>query len=324
MRLFIRSHLSVLVLVVIQGVFIFGYYWFLGFQQLNHLMYVFFVQIFLVCLYFCYRWIQDHRLYEWLSDHKQRTEMSIPHLGSSSFSEALYEQQLAKTQHVENRIQQVHADLEARVTFMNQWVHQMKTPVSVIDLMIQDEDEEPFQDIRKELYRLEEGLKTVLYSSRLSLFEKDYFIEKIGIQTLLDEIIMENKRLFIQNKVFPKKVYPVEAIGIVTDKKWLGFAISQLITNAVKYSAMKSDTFTLQVEQEGQQIVLRIEDFGIGIPPYDLKRVFDPYFTGVNGRLYPEATGMGLYLAKEILYKLGHRMELDSELGKGTVCKIFF
>lgn len=323
MRLFLRSHVSLLFLVVFQGIFIFGYYWFLGFRQLDHLFYVFLIQLFSIALYLAYRWIQDYKLYRWLSEEEEQ-EFFIPDLGNSPVAESLQDHQRMQRQLMETKIRRVQTELDKRVTFMNQWVHQMKTPLSVIHLMIQEYDDQLFQNIRKELYRIEDGLKTVLYSTRLSLFEKDYTIERVVLQHLMDDVIKENKRLFIQYKVFPHKLFPQDLMYVYTDKKWIQFAVGQLISNAVKYSANKSDTLILRIEKKEQQIVLEVEDFGVGIPSQDVKRVFDPYFTGVNGRLYHESTGMGLYLVKEIVQKLHHQIELESEAGKGTLVKIWF
>ena len=323
MRLFLRSHLSLFFLTLVQGIFVFGYFWFLGFQSLDHLLYIFFMQAVSAALYLAYRWIQDAKLYRWIQDDV-RDEPLVPRLGSSSLAEALYERLDRQVQAYEKKTQQVQSELQQKVTFMNQWVHQMKTPLSVIHLMIQDHDDPVFQHIRKELYRLEDGLKTVLYSSRLSMFEKDYSIERVSLQTLMNDVIAENKRLFIKSQIRPETRFPEEPVYVYTDKKWLQFAIGQLISNAVKYSAQKSNTIRIRIETRERQRALVIQDFGIGIPPQDVKRVFEPYFTGVNGRLHHESTGMGLYLAKEILGKLQHEVSLESEVGKGTTVTVLF
>lgn len=323
MRLFLRSHLSLLFVTFIQGIFIFVYYWFLGFQELNHLLHVFFIQVISIGAYLLYRWVQDGKLYRWLQENRV-DGLYIPLLGKSVLAESIYEKNTRLMQLYETNLQQVQKDLNERVTFMNQWVHQMKTPLSVIDLMIQDRDEEIFQGIRKELYRLEEGLKTVLYISRLSLFEKDYVIEKISLKKFVNEIIKETRRLFIQNKIFPKTSFPEEDLFVYSDKKWLQFAIGQIISNAVKYSSHQSDTLHFKIEKQEKGILLEIQNFGVGIPPQDIKRVFEPYFIGVNGRLYHESTGIGLHLVKEIMSKLQHDIKLESTVGVGTTFKIYF
>lgn len=323
MKLFIRTHLPLLLVTLLQGIFIFFYYWFLGFQEKAHLLYVFMIQILTILLYLLFRWIQDVRVYRWLKD-EQSPELNVPYLGKGEFSEALNERQNKISQAYNNQIQLIQADLDQRVTFLNQWVHQMKTPLSVVHLMIQDYDEELFQSIRKELYRLEDGLKTVLYSSRLSMFEKDYTIETVLLQDFLNELIIDNKRLFIQNRIIPKRQFPDNNLTVITDKKWLHFALGQIISNAVKYSSVKSETIVFRVEKQDENIVLEIRDFGVGIPSEDIKRIFEPYFTGVNGRSYQESTGMGLYLVREIMGKLQHEFKLYSKVGEGTTFKVYF
>jgi len=323
MSLFLKSHLPLLLITFLQGSFIFSYYWFLGFQEMNHLLYVFIIQVLAMILYLTYRWLQDIKIYRWLQD-EESTEFDGSSFGKSPLAEALYEKQHRVSKEYENKLHQVQADLNDRVTFINQWVHQMKTPLSVIHLMTQDEDEEIFQGIRKELYRIEDGLKTVLYSSRLSLFEKDYTIEKVPLQDFINKLIIENKRLFIQYKVSPKKFFPGETVYVYSDTKWLQFSVTQIISNAVKYSTNKSDTLEFRIDKQKTRILLEIKDFGVGIPSEDIRRVFEPYFTGANGRLYHESTGMGLYLVKEIMSKLQHAINLESTPGKGTTFQIYF
>ena len=73
-----------------------------------------------------------------------------------------------------------------------------------------------------------------------------------------------------------------------------------------------------------QQIILRIEDNGVGISEKDLGRVFDKGFTGENGRIFGKSTGMGLYLCKKLCHKLSIGIYLDSEVNKGTTVKLIF
>jgi OmpR family two-component system sensor histidine kinase YxdK len=168
------------------------------------------------------------------------------------------------------------------------------------------------------------GLKTVLYSSRLSLFEKDYQIERIPINTFIKELVKENKSLFFQFKVYPNMIMNDQDLYILSDKKWIKFVIEQVLSNALKYSSEKSNKVDIRLAKQNEQVILTITDYGIGIPEQDVKRVFEPYFTGVNGRKYHESTGMGLYLVKEILNRLAHDFSIDTEINKGTSFSIIF
>lgn len=111
---------------------------------------------------------------------------------------------------------------------------------------------------------------------------------------------------------------------IYTDAKWLKFAIGQVVTNAVKYSAGKSDRLELNVSRDEDRTVLEVKDYGVGIPSQDIKRVFDPYYTGENGRRFQESTGIGLHLVKEITDKLNHTVDISSSPGEGTSVRFSF
>lgn len=206
---------------------------------------------------------------------------------------------------------------------MNQWVHQVKTPLSVINLIIQEEDEPVFEQIKKEVRQIEFGLETLLYSSRLDLFERDFKIEAVSLSELLQSVIQSYKRFFIQYRVYPK-MNICDDHKIYTDAKWLKFAIGQVVTNAVKYSAGKSDRLELNVSRDEDRTVLEVKDYGVGIPSQDIKRVFDPYYTGENGRRFQESTGIGLHLVKEITDKLNHTVDISSSPGKGTSVRFSF
>ena len=76
----------------------------------------------------------------------------------------------------------------------------------------------------------------------------------------------------------------------------------------------------MTVRSEGEYLL--IQDDGVGIAPEDLPRIFERGFTGYNGRMDKRATGIGLYLCREICGKLGHTIQVASELGKGTCVTI--
>ena len=73
---------------------------------------------------------------------------------------------------------------------------------------------------------------------------------------------------------------------------------------------------------EGQELC--IKDTGIGIKNSDVLRVFERGFSGYNGRLTQQSSGLGLYLSKKISEELGHQICIESEVGKGTIVRIMF
>jgi signal transduction histidine kinase len=155
------------------------------------------------------------------------------------------------------------------------------------------------------------------------MFERDFHVETIQLKELVRKLTSSQKRLFIRNRVYPELTID-PSLKVVSDEKWLSFVISQLITNSVRYTVEKGKKIVFRGSQLENKTVLEVIDQGIGIPKSDLPRVFDPYFTGENGREFQESTGMGLYLVKQICDKLGHRVEIESDVNSGTLVRIVF
>ncbi|OZU87787.1 sensor histidine kinase [Virgibacillus indicus] len=235
---------------------------------------------------------------------------------------AQYEQQ---TNHFEEEIDQLERQKQLEFNFMQQWVHQMKTPVSVMHLTLQKEKDDLPEDflhsMQEELERLQQGLDLALYQSRLQKFDRDFYVQQVSLNSLIKEVIKEFKSSFIRNNVFPKLDIDEEII-IATDPKWFRFVLTQIISNAIKYSKETSDTIYFEANEEYKLLTLRIRDTGHGIPAQDMSRVFDPFFTGINGRTFRESTGMGLYLSEEICKELGHDLKISSEKDVGTTVSI--
>lgn len=216
------------------------------------------------------------------------------------------------------------------IYFINQWVHQMKTPVSVINLLLQDKNKENYNEalesISEENEKINHGLEMMLCNARLSQFNLDFKVEKVDILSVIRKVINDNKKTLIRYSIYPKIICK-ETMIVETDSKWMYFVINQILVNAIKYSKNVSSEekyITFEVKDEGSRVILSIEDQGIGIPKEDRTRVFNAFFTGKNGRKTSESTGMGMYLSKKICDELGHGLTLESEEGKGTKFFIIF
>lgn len=217
------------------------------------------------------------------------------------------------------RYEDIHSEY---LQFINQWVHQMKTPVSVINLLVQEgvitDYKEIFESIGEENDKLYHGLEMVLYNARLNKFNLDFVVENIHISDLIREVINNNKKLLIKNRVYPK-LEGKEDIIVRSDRKSLYFVINQLLINGIKYSKdSERKSINFIIKEEEKEFVLVIEDNGIGIVKEDMGRIFRPFFTGKNGRKVNESTGMGLYLSQKVCDELGHKIWVESEEGAGS------
>lgn len=237
-----------------------------------------------------------------------------------------------------NRIRDEMLNRQQDMTeYYSMWVHQVKTPIAALKLLIDEdmavyvESENTDKDDtyvinerqkRNELFRIEEYINMALQYTRLGAQTNDFVIERI----LLDEVIKNSIHKYAKQFIYKKLNLNYESnyIMAVTDKKWLGFVIDQLLSNAIKYT--KQGSITIQTEQitdeSGESASIIIEDTGIGISAEDLPRICEKGYTGYNGHADKHSTGIGLYLCKEILDKLGHRISIISEIGKGTRVEI--
>jgi signal transduction histidine kinase len=278
----------------------------------------------LLLAYLAYRYVTNRSFYERLQSLPDSLNESGGPAQSSPLADSLRHLLTRQFRLYQNDLHSYRHKLEEHIHFINQWVHGMKTPLSVIHLIIQDKDGLPFTAIGDELDRLKKGLDTVLYTARLDTFEHDFYVEQLKLSDIVRSVTSEQKRLFIRKRVFPAMNID-SGLTITSDEKWLAFVLTQLITNALRYT-VEEGGFVHFHGYAGEQgkVTLEVRDEGVGIPSGDLPRVFDPYFTGVNGRSFQESTGMGLYLVKQICGKLGHEVEISSEVGKGTAVRIIF
>lgn len=321
--LFLREHTTLLIFQLFLVLFILLLYWLDGFRGYNTAIYSVVMSMLLTGAFLGAKFIMQRSFYNVIMRKpKQMEDALIRHVQSPEHRQtADYMRSLYGL--YQNEVQTLYAAQHRHLHFMNQWVHQMKTPISVIGLLLQEDGEVDKRSIQEEIDKLQRGLDAVLVNARLETFEEDMQIEQVVLKRFIQQIVTEHKRLFITKGVFPD-IQIDEHLIVPTDAKWMKVVISQFITNAVKYTFETNKRVYFTAEQTKEGFELNIRDEGIGIPASDLKRVTKAFFTGENGRISGESTGMGLYIAKEICEKLGHPLTIHSEIGRGTVVKVLF
>lgn len=202
------------------------------------------------------------------------------------------------------------ARLRESVDYYTMWVHQIKTPISAMRLILQDDESERGRALGAELFRVERYVELVLSYLRLGGGSSDYVIRQVDVDGVLRQAARKYAPLFIRGKVSLE--LRETGLQVLSDEKWLQLVVEQVLSNAVKYAPGGHVT----VWSEGERLLIR--DDGVGIAAEDLPRIFERGFTGYNGRMDKRATGIGLYLSREICRKLGHTITVESELGKGT------
>lgn len=324
MKLFIKEHASLMFVQVVQMLLFLSIFWFDGYRDIKLFCYAVFLNFFILGGYLTFYYLSRQKMYKRLNQPLESLDDSYQKTDDTPISKAFDEVLRTQFKLFQNQLKSVEKEQEEHRKFMDQWVHQMKTPLSVIELTAQNLDEPESSSIREETEVMKTGLNTVLYIARLKTIEQDFHIKPVNLVKLIDEVNGENKRFYIRNKVYPKLEVKKAGLTVETDEKWLFFILSQLISNAVKYSSGISNRIVISIYEREKEAVLEVKDFGIGIPESDKRRIFDPFFTGENGRKFRESTGMGLYLTKETLQHLSHQIEMESVYGKGTTFRIVF
>lgn len=279
--------------------------------------------IFFLCIYLV---IDGFKYYRVNSVLKRMLDDEFVEFTPYTEEQKLMKQVLHKIQREHTKkMNDMNAENQERIYFLSHWMHYLKTPVSVIDLIIQKEKlTEAYKQILQENKRLHTSIEQGLTMLRMEEFGNDLEIKAVDLLETLRKIINKRKREFIYQSIFPTIETDEAAAYIATDSKWNEFLLEQVISNAIKYSSLKTGNKTLvfHITQDKNQITLAIKDEGIGIPAYDLERIFQPFFTGENGRKFDHSTGIGLYLSKRIADTLGHKISITSKESAGTTVSI--
>lgn len=195
------------------------------------------------------------------------------------------------------------------------WVHQIKTPISVMRMTLEGEDTEEHRELSAELFRIEQYVEMVLSYLRLDSDSSDYVFQEYDLDSIIRQAVHKYAPLFVRKKL--RLSYEPVNVKVLTDEKWLLFILEQILSNSIKYTQEGSVSITLTPDK-----VLNISDTGIGIAPEDLPRIFEKGFTGYNGRSDKKSTGLGLYLCKKAAGRLSHKISVQSKPGAGTVVSI--
>ena len=224
--------------------------------------------------------------------------------------------------------------------FATRFAHQIKTPITVIQFLEEEirtefasspDMLEYVNSLAEEHRRIETSVDIMLNTMRLGSFSVDTHIQDIDLQELVREVVNEHKSQWIRQSIYPTIEAQSSLVVVKSDRKWLLFIVDQIVRNALQYgyrmgtdgeSIKGSYTFLIQISTNESYVEIAFSDEGIGIPARDLGHVFEPFYTGSNGRSHSRATGMGLYLVKEVAERLGHNIRIESVEGRGTTVTV--
>ncbi len=204
--------------------------------------------------------------------------------------------------------------------YIESWVHEIKTPISSISLIYENNQDSIPRHLMHEVSKVESYIDQVLYYARSQDVSRDYLVKKFNLELLAKTVIKKNAPDLIQKRI---AVTIDAADDVYSDSKWVEFILNQIVGNAIKYSHT-GGTISITSECLDHLVLLHICDSGIGIVNHDLARVFKKGFTGENGRKFSRSTGIGLYLCDRLCERLGLSISLDSTVNVGTTVTLAF
>lgn len=266
-----------------------------------------------------YRYTVRRRSLQLVRDTVGIEDFILPKAGSAleqdyvNIQEQFYEE-------TKKALTEIETKNDMRLDYFTLWVHQIKTPISAMDLLLQRAAEQgnDVEAVTQELFRIRQYVDMALQYVRIENVNSDLVLSECDLNPVLKKLIRKYASIFIKKRIY-MNFEPI-ANRVLTDEKWIGLIAEQILSNAVKYT----DKGGVHIYMEGSTNSLVIEDTGPGIRKEDLKRIFEKGYTGFNGRIDEKSTGLGLFLAKTAADKLGHGLLAESAQGEGSRFRIIF
>lgn len=324
LKLFIKEYIILFLMFSITQIFFFGMLFFLKGIWVKEVFYYYFLVVFIITIYLLFRFCMRYRVYGKLF---LKTEELNDYLIEEPRSpiEKHYNDMIDDILTLNNSVS-IKYDKEKNIQkiLIYRFIHQIKTPVSVIKLIADKHlGEGDYEKITTSLNVIQDNMNQLLTMYRLDDFKKDFISEKVNLSEVCKEVINNLKDYFISMHVYPKLEID-EDIYVYSDCKWIGLVIHQLLTNAIKYSYSEGIVSVKAIKKE-DSVILTITDNGVGINDYEVSKIFDLFYIGENGRNNGDSSGIGLYIAKSITDYMGHKLEITSDKTiKKTIAKIYF
>lgn len=222
-------------------------------------------------------------------------------------------------------IAQLQAQMDDYENYVELWAHEVKTPLALLTLVLDNRRDTLPEAVGFKLdyvrNRMQAFIDQMLYYARLRGARRDYRFERLTLRGCIDEVL-DDYRPLLEEKGFRVEIRPTDET-VFADRRGLCFLLGQVVSNSVKY-ALNAPVLTFSLESNDTATVLSIRDNGPGVRACDLPYVFEKGFTGDSGHEKNKATGMGLYLAREVVKDLGLTLTAASDWGAGFEIRVTF
>ena len=308
-KYYIRSRLPFYLLVIFNGIILFLFA-FLFEEAADVLYYSLTILTFVSIIMVAWDLFRSYQSYKLAYLYEEITPLSPLEFYLAQTLENARENQKNQTEEGCKR----YTDL---MDYYTLWVHQIKTPIAASQLLVQDVTDRNIRSLlEQEIFKIDAYTHLVLQYLRLENFHDDLQLKQVALEQLVKEVVRKYSLFFIQ-KGLTINLDDLD-VKVISDEKWLLVIIEQILSNSLKYT--KSGGIEIYFKDN----TLYLKDSGIGIKDSDILRVFERGFSGYNGRLTQQSSGLGLYLSKKIADQLGHDISISSQVGQGTTVSIHF
>ncbi|PIC95436.1 histidine kinase [Sporosarcina sp. P26b] len=320
-RLFVKERVSWILFFVLLQLLIIGMGYLDTSVSFSSAIYIVFLSTLFFLLFLVMRYVRETRFYKDLKILNSTFDNSEIPVANTPFEVITAERIAEQNQMFNLQLNELQTSVEQEKDDILNWIHEVKTPLTTMQLMIErTEDPALRSQLMYEWLRIHLLLDQQLHQKRIPFIQNDLYIEKVQMEKLLYQEIKSLRQWCMQKGIGFD--ISLETEEVLTDAKWCGFIIRQLLTNAVKYS--EASDICIRSTRQNEITSLSIEDVGRGIDPKDISRIFDKGFTGTVDHQDHAATGMGLYLAKQVADALLIDIQVVSTDGEGTRFNLIF
>lgn len=219
----------------------------------------------------------------------------------------------------------IHTKSLEELEFITKWVHDIKVPISAMRLILESHDCDLGQNFYRrmdtEIAAIEQCTQRVFYHIKSNTFYNDYKISEVDTKKLIGDALKGYSNFFSYKKI--RISISDDNYRVLTDEKWSGYIISQILSNAVKYTGANG-CISINTIKNGNEITIQIRNSGKGILSRDFKQIFKKGYTSSQDRNGMKATGYGMYLSKKLSDMLGHELTVESKYGEYAQFNITF
>ncbi|AMM94273.1 histidine kinase [Peribacillus simplex] len=288
---------------------------------LKPILYIVFLSLIMFSIFLIFRYKKETYFYKSLEAREDSLDITNIPEPESPFEKIIENSIINQTEILKQSAAIGQMTLEQEKDELLSWIHEVKTPLTAMHLMIDRLDDELLKShLTYEWLRIHLLLDQQLHQRRIPFIENDLYIENTDLETIIFDEIKTLQSWCIQKGIgFDIQLDVTE---VLSDAKWLAFIMRQLLTNSIKYS--ENSDITIFSHEQAEQTILEVKDSGRGIDPKDIPRIFDKGFTSTTNHRDHAATGMGLYLTKKAAESLFISIAVKSKLGTGTTITLSF